>query len=1772
MKIFGTDSNHLVLLTTLAFACWLWPASLEAAPTITYVQGNYTVPQTPQATVSIGYAAGQVAGDLNVVVVGWNDSTAVVSAVTDSIGNTYTLAVGPTVQSGYASQSIYYAANIAPAAAGTNTVTVTFASAATSPDIRILEYSGADPVNPVDVTAANSGNSATSDSSSATITNATDLIFGANLVQVETMGPGGSFTQRLLTSPDGDIAEDQMVAATGSYSANATLNTAGPWIMQMVAFRTPPISYVQGNFATPQTPQTTMNVAYTAAQVAGDLNVVVVGWNDSTAVVSAVTDSSGNTYALAVGPTVQSGYASQSIYYAPNIASAAAGANTVTVTFASAAICPDIRILEYSGADPNNPVDVTAANSGNSGISYSGSATTTNANDLIFGANLVLTATMGPGGGFAQRLLTMPDADIAEDQMVAATGSYSASAPLNAPAPWIMQMVAFQTPSGGGASAVTGVGVTAPPTVTSVSANSGPAAGGTAVTIAGTNFAAGAIVAFGGVGATNVVVVSGTQITVTTPAGNAGAATVTVTNPGAQSVSLVNGFTYAAATTPAIGYVQDNSAASQTPQTTVSVAYAAAQVSGDLNVVVVGWNDSSTVVSGVTDSSGNTYTLAVGPTVQSGYATQSIYYAPNVAQAAAGANTVTVTFASAATFPDIRILEYSGADPNNPVDVTAANSGNSATTDSGPATTTNATDLIFGANLGQAATIGPGAGFTQRLLPAPDGNVLEDQMVSVAGSYDAGAPLSASAPWIMQMVAFRTPLGNTVPTAPGNLTATAAGANQINLSWTASTSANGIANYVVQRCLGAGCTNFAQIAASAGTTYTDMGLSPSTSYNYQVQAVDTVGNASAFSSAATAATQAPPPPTAPGNLTATAASASQINLSWTASASGYGIAYYVVERCQGAGCTNFAQIAASAGTIYSDAGLLSSTSYSYWVQAVDTAGNTSSLSNTATVATQAPPPPTAPGNLTATATGASQINLSWTASTSGIGIADYVVQRCQGAGCTNFAQIAAPAGTSYSDSGLLASTSYSYRAQAVDTGGNTSTFSNTSTAATQAPPPPTAPGNLTATAVSATQINLSWTASTSGIGIADYVVQRCQGAGCTNFVQTAILAGTGYSDTGLLASTSYSYQVQAVDTTGNAGTFSNPAAAATQAPPPPTAPGNLTATVVGASQINLSWTSSTSGIGIADYVIQRCQGAGCANFAQIATLTGTSYSDTGLSSNTSYSYQVQAIDTAGNAGAFSSPATAATQALQPPTAPGNLTATAASATQINLSWTASTSNVGLANYVVQRCQGTDCTSFEQIATVTGTSFTDTGLALSTSYGYEVAAIDTAGNLSPYSGVASVTTGSLLPLQASPNNRYLVRQDGTPFLIMGDSPQSLVGNLSAGDMATYMANREQLGFNSLWVNLLCTSYTGCNSNGTTYDGVAPFTSGSSPVDYDLSTPNSAFFTRVDSMVNLALTYDLVVFLDPIETGGWLDTLENNGSTKAYNYGVYIGTRYKNFANIVWLHGNDFQSWSSSSTDNYLVEQVMAGIASVDSNHLQSIELNYDSSYSNQDSVLGSLLTLDSAYTYYETYDMVLQSYSSSPAIPTYLVESNYEYENNTGAIPGNTGPYVLREQAYWTMLSGGTGQIYGNHYTWTFIPGWQSFLNSPGALEIQYINQLFGSVSWWQLVPDSTHQVVTAGYGTYDGSNQNLTTATYCTTSWITTGSLALTYCPNPSRLTVDLAQFSGPVTAQWYDPSNGTYTAVPGAPFPNSGNQDFTTPGNNHDGDPDWVLVLKGSL
>src|SRR5437588_4438936 len=205
--------------------------------------------------------------------------------------------------------------------------------------------------------------------------------------------------------------------------------------------------------------------------------------------------------------------------------------------------------------------------------------------------------------------------------------------------------------------------------------------------------------------------------------------------------------------------------------------------------------------------------------------------------------------------------------------------------------------------------------------------------------------------------------------------------------------------------------------------------------------------------------------------------------------------------------------------------------------------------------TAAPPdttPPSAPTSLAAAAASATQINLSWIASTDNVGVTGYRVERCQSAGCSNFAQIAAPVGTTFNDTGLTASTSYSYRVRATDAAGNLSTYSNIASASTPAPPdttPPTVPTNLTASAASDTRINLSWTASTDSVGVTGYMVERCQGAACSNFAQIAVPAGTTFSDMGLTASTSYSYRVRATDAAGNLSSYSSTGTASTAAGP-----------------------------------------------------------------------------------------------------------------------------------------------------------------------------------------------------------------------------------------------------------------------------------------------------------------------------------------------------------------------------------------------------------------------------------------------------------------------------------------------------------------------------------------------------------------------------------------------------------------------------------------------
>ena len=200
--------------------------------------------------------------------------------------------------------------------------------------------------------------------------------------------------------------------------------------------------------------------------------------------------------------------------------------------------------------------------------------------------------------------------------------------------------------------------------------------------------------------------------------------------------------------------------------------------------------------------------------------------------------------------------------------------------------------------------------------------------------------------------------------------------------------------------------------------------------------------------------------------------------------------------------------------------------------------------------------------------------------------------------------------------------------------------------------------------------------------------------------------------------------------------------------------------------------------------------------------------------------------------------------------------------------------------------------------------------------------------------------------------------------------------------------------------------------------------------------------------------------------------------------------------------------------------------------------------------------------------MLYSYNQKPIAPTYLLEAHYELED-VGTPKDYGTPLILRKQEYWTMLSGGAGQIYGNAYLWTMRDGWQSHLDTPGADQIKYWKDFFLSIPWQDLVPDEDHSVLTAGTGSFGNLETRVSESDYATAAKTPDGSTVVVYVPTARTMTIDMAKLRGPAKARWFDPSNGTYQDVSGKPVANSGSHQFTTPGKNHDNDGDWVLLLQ---
>jgi hypothetical protein len=202
--------------------------------------------------------------------------------------------------------------------------------------------------------------------------------------------------------------------------------------------------------------------------------------------------------------------------------------------------------------------------------------------------------------------------------------------------------------------------------------------------------------------------------------------------------------------------------------------------------------------------------------------------------------------------------------------------------------------------------------------------------------------------------------------------------------------------------------------------------------------------------------------------------------------------------------------------------------------------------------------------------------------------------------------------------------------------------------------------------------------------------------------------------------------------------------------------------------------------------------------------------------------------------------------------------------------------------------------------------------------------------------------------------------------------------------------------------------------------------------------------------------------------------------------------------------------------------------------------------------------------------VLHSYNQTPVAPAYLVEAHYDLED-VGKPPDFGTPWVLRREEYWTMLSGGKGQFYGNRYTWSFVSGWESHLDTPGVAQLTIWKDFFSSLPWQDLVPDQDHKIVTAGLGNYGDIQTRVSQSDYCTASKTSDSSFVVAYMPTARAITVNMASLKASANAKWFDPTNGAYSTIPGGPFQNSGTRPFTPPGNNHDGDGDWVLLLDAS-
>jgi uncharacterized protein DUF4038/collagenase-like protein with putative collagen-binding domain len=285
---------------------------------------------------------------------------------------------------------------------------------------------------------------------------------------------------------------------------------------------------------------------------------------------------------------------------------------------------------------------------------------------------------------------------------------------------------------------------------------------------------------------------------------------------------------------------------------------------------------------------------------------------------------------------------------------------------------------------------------------------------------------------------------------------------------------------------------------------------------------------------------------------------------------------------------------------------------------------------------------------------------------------------------------------------------------------------------------------------------------------------------------------------------------------------------------------------------------------------------------------------------------------------------------------------------------------------------------------------------------------------------------------------------------------------------------------------------------------------------------------------------------------------NGPAKLRRYGQYLGKRYAEFTNLLWVYDGDY-----NPPQKQLVEAVAEGIHEFEPKALNTAHCAPETAavdlWGNE-----PWLQVSNVYTYKPVYLAALDHFERHKETPFFLIESSYENEH------GST-EQLLRTQAYQAILSGAMGHVFGNNPIWHFdgpglfrAPGsWREQLGSRGAVSMTHLRALFETMPWWTLEPDIGNRLMKAGH--QSGVSRAVAARS-------ADRSIAVIYLPTIRSLTLDLRELAGPdVSMRWYDPANGQYTDIVASDLESQKTQTVTIRprANNGSGSGDWVLIVK---